>query len=46
MIGDKATMDGEYDKTNLPDVLVLRHYFSVRDVKIVRLIIIRNTPAS
>jgi hypothetical protein len=40
-----ALMDGEFDKTNLPDVLILSHYFTVRDDKIVTLIIIRNTPA-
>jgi hypothetical protein len=37
-----AVMDGEYDKTGLPDPLVLTHYFTVRDDHIVRLIIIRN----
>ncbi|HWH12789.1 MAG TPA: nuclear transport factor 2 family protein [Solirubrobacteraceae bacterium] len=37
-------MDGDYDKTNLPDEVVLTHYFTVRDEKIVRLIIIRNRP--
>jgi hypothetical protein len=39
-----AVMDGEYDKTGLPDPLVLTHYFTVRDDRIVRLIIIRNEP--
>ena len=38
--------DGEYDKTNLPaGDLILSNYFSVRDGKIVSLIVIRNTPA-
>ena len=37
-----AVMDGEYDKTGLPDPLVLTHYFTVRDDHIVRLIIIHN----
>jgi hypothetical protein len=41
-----ALMDGEYDKTNLPDEVVLTHYFTVRDDKIATLIIIRNTPAN
>ena len=36
--------DGEYDKTGLPDPLVLTYYFTVRDDRIVRLIIIRNQP--
>jgi len=39
-----ALMDGEYDKTNLPDELILTHYFTVRRESIVTLIIIRNTP--
>ena len=38
-------MDGEYDKTNLPDDVMLTHYFTVRDGRIASLIIIRNTPA-
>jgi len=40
-----AVMDGDYDKTGLPDPLVLTHYFTVRRDRIVRLIIIRNEPA-
>jgi ketosteroid isomerase-like protein len=40
-----AAMDGEYDKTGLPDPLLLTHYFTVRDDRIVRLIIIHNQPA-
>jgi hypothetical protein len=40
-----AVMDGEYDKTGLPEPLVLTHYFTVRDHRIVRLIIVRNEPA-
>jgi hypothetical protein len=39
-----AAMDGEYDKAGLPDPLILTHYFTVRDDRIVRLIIIRNEP--
>jgi hypothetical protein len=41
----RARYDGEYDKTNLPGELILTNYFTVRDAKIVTLIIIRNTPA-
>ena len=37
--------DGDYDKTNLPDELILTSYFTVRDGKIVTLIVIPNTPA-
>ena len=39
-----AVMDGEYDKAGLPDPLVLTYYFTIRDDRIVRLIIIRNEP--
>jgi hypothetical protein len=42
----RGRYDGDYDKTNLPDPLILTHYFTVRDGKIVTLIVIRNTPAS
>ena len=42
----RGRYDGDYDKTNLPDELVLTSYFTVRDGKIVTLIVIRNTPAS
>ena len=42
----RGRYDGNYDKTNLPDELILTHYFTVRDGKIVTLIVIRNTPAS
>jgi hypothetical protein len=41
----RGRYDGDYDKTNLPDPLILTHYFTVRDGKIVTLIIIPNTPA-
>jgi hypothetical protein len=41
-----AVTDGEYDKTGLPDPLVLTYYFTVRDDRIVRLIIIHNQPTS
>jgi hypothetical protein len=39
-----AAMDGRYDKTGLPDPLILTHYFTVSDGRIVRLIIIRDEP--
>ena len=42
----RGRYDGTFDKTNLPDELVLTNYFTVRDGKIVTLIVIRNTPAS
>ena len=37
-------MDGLYDKTGLPDPLILTHYFTVRDDRIIRLFVIRNEP--
>ena len=42
----RGSYDGNYDKTNLPDELILTSYFTVRDGKIVTLIVIRNAPAS
>jgi hypothetical protein len=42
----RGAYDGDYDKTNLPAELILSNYFSVRDGKIVSLIVIRNQPAS
>jgi ketosteroid isomerase-like protein len=42
----RARYDGTYDKTNLPDELILTNYFSLHDGKIVSLIVIRNTPAA
>jgi ketosteroid isomerase-like protein len=42
----RGRYDGNYDKTNLPAELILTNYFTIRDGKIVTLIIIRNTPAS
>ncbi len=41
----RGRYDGAFDKTNLPDELILTNYFTVRDGKIVSLIVIRNTPA-
>ena len=42
----RGRYDGTFDKTNLPEEIILTNYFTVRDGKIVSLIIIRNTPAS
>ena len=42
----RGRYDGDYDKTNLPDELLLTHYFTVRDGKIAALIIIFNQPVS
>lgn len=41
----QARYDGTYDKTNLPDELILTSYFSVRDNKIVSLVIVFNQPS-
>jgi hypothetical protein len=41
----RARFNGTYDKTNLPDDLVLSSYFSLRDDKIVSLAIIYNQPS-
>ncbi len=41
----RATYDGDFDKTNLPNPLILTNYFSVRDDKIVSLITILNKPS-
>jgi hypothetical protein len=42
----RGAYDGEFDKTDLPDELILSNYFSVRDGKIVSLIVVNNQPAS
>ena len=42
----RGRYDGEFDKTDLPDELILTNYFTVRDGKIVSLIVIHNTPAN
>ncbi|MDT5301414.1 MAG: hypothetical protein QOG79_4656 [Mycobacterium sp.] len=39
-----AEIDGDYDKTGVPDPLVLTFYFSLDDDKISRLIIVANKP--
>jgi limonene-1,2-epoxide hydrolase len=40
----RARFDGEYDKTNLPDELILTTYFTVRNDKIVTLFVIHTQP--
>jgi hypothetical protein len=41
----RGAYDGTFDRTNLPDDLVLTNYFSARDGKIVSLVIVFNQPA-
>jgi hypothetical protein len=41
----RATFDGDYDTTNLPDPLIMKNYFTVRDGKINSLFVIRNVPS-
>jgi hypothetical protein len=41
----RARYDGDYDKTNLPDELIMSNYFGVRDERIVSLAVIRNQPS-
>jgi hypothetical protein len=41
----RAKYDGTYDKTNLPEELIMTSYFSVRDNKIVSLAVIFNQPS-
>ena len=38
----RGAYDGTFDKSNLPDEIVLSNYFSVRDSKIVSLVVIFN----
>jgi hypothetical protein len=38
----RAAYEGDFDKTNLPDEVILSNYFSVRDNKIVSLVTIFN----
>lgn len=39
----RCRFDGDYDKTGLPDPLIMTNYFRIRDGKIVTLFIIKNT---
>ena len=41
----RGRYDGDFDKTNLPDELIMTNYFTVRDDKIDSLFVIRNVPA-
>ena len=41
----RARYDGTYDKSNLPDELVMTSYFGIRDGKIVSLAVIFNQPS-
>jgi hypothetical protein len=41
----RARYDGTYDKTNLPEVLVMTSYFGIRDGKITSLAVIFNQPS-
>jgi len=38
----RGAYDGDFDKTSLPDELILSSYFSVRDGKIISLVVINN----
>lgn len=40
-----AKLDGNYDKTGLPDPLLMTFYFTLRGDKITKLIILLNKPA-
>jgi hypothetical protein len=40
-----AKLDGDYDKTGIPDPLLLTFYFTLRGDKITKLIILHNKPA-
>jgi hypothetical protein len=41
----RGAYDGTFDRTNLPDEIVLTNYFSVRDGKVASLVIVFNQPA-
>jgi hypothetical protein len=41
----RGAYDGTFDRTNLPDELILSNYFSVRDNQIVSLVVIHNRRA-
>jgi hypothetical protein len=41
----RARYDGTYDKTNLPEELVMSSYFSIRDGRIISLTVISNQPS-
>lgn len=41
----RARFDGDYDKTHLPEVLVMTSYFAIRNGKITSLAVIFNQPS-
>jgi hypothetical protein len=41
----RGAYDGTFDRASLPEELILTNYFSVRDGKIVSLIVVFNQPA-
>jgi hypothetical protein len=41
----RARYDGTYDKTNLPEELVMTSYFGIREDKIISLAVIFNQPS-
>ena len=41
----RARYDGTYDKSNLPDELVMTSYFGIREGKIISLTVIFNQPS-
>jgi len=41
----RAKYDGDYDKSNLPDELIMSSYFALRDGKITSLAVIFNQPS-
>lgn len=41
----RASYDGDYDKTNLPNPLIMTNYFTIRDGKIDSMFVIRSVPA-
>jgi hypothetical protein len=41
----RCRYDGTYDKTNLPEELIMTSYFTIRDGKITSLMVIFNQPS-
>jgi len=41
-----AVIDGDFDRTGLPDPLVLAFYFAFSDARIDQLVIVHNRPAA
>jgi hypothetical protein len=39
----RCRFDGDYDKTNLPDPLIMTSYFRVQDGEIVTLFVVKNS---